>query len=190
MDLNDLKSVKINQLNGIISEKRQNVKTEYDQLMERIKLLQKQMDEYTILQRNIDEIIKIVNMPMKTISLLELISENNTIADILSLKMENLTLQEVVGDVDAETWINSKKKIIKKDINNSNLLHCYQNQTAIKNFKIYDATLKAMYLRQGRGDVYEVAMDYLVSNSVVENSFPINDLIQDFKNYRDMKKRD
>ena len=67
MDLNDLKSVKINQLNGIISEKRQNVKTEYDQLMERIKLLQKQMDEYTILQRNIDEIIKIVNMPMKTI---------------------------------------------------------------------------------------------------------------------------
>jgi|GEM_PF-4753747 vacuolar-type H+-ATPase subunit E/Vma4 len=75
MDLNDLKSVKINQLNGIISEKRQNVKTEYDQLMERIKLLQKQMDEYTILQRNIDEIIKIVNMPMKTISLLELISE-------------------------------------------------------------------------------------------------------------------
>ena len=75
MDLNDLKSVKINQLNGIISEKRQNVKTEYDQLMERIKLLQKQMDEYTILQRNIDEIIKIVNMHMKTISLLELISE-------------------------------------------------------------------------------------------------------------------
>lgn len=63
-------------------------------------------------------------------------------------------------------------------------------QTAIKNFKIYDATLKAMYLRQGRGDVYEVAMDYLVSNSVVENSFSINDLIQDFKNYRDMKKRD
>ena len=47
-----------------------------------------------------------------------------------------------------------------------------------------------MYLRQGRGDVYEVAMDYLVSNSVVENSFSINDLIQDFKNYRDMKKRD
>ena len=34
--------------------------------------------------------------------------------------MENLTLQEVVGDVDVETWINSKKKIIKKDINNSN----------------------------------------------------------------------
>ena len=57
MDLNDLKSVKINQLNGIISEKRQGVKTEYDQLMERIKLLQKQMDEYTILQSNIDEII-------------------------------------------------------------------------------------------------------------------------------------
>lgn len=47
-----------------------------------------------------------------------------------------------------------------------------------------------MYLRQGGGDVYEVAMDYLVSNSVVENSFSINDLIQDFKNYRDMKKRD
>lgn len=120
MDLNDLKSVKINQLNGVISEKKKSVKTEYDQLMVRIKLLQKQMDEYTILQSNIDEIIKIVNMPMKTISLLKLISENNTIADILSLKMENLTLQEVVGDVDVETWINSKKKIIKKDINNSN----------------------------------------------------------------------
>ena len=87
MDLNDLKSVKINQLNGIISEKRQSVKTEYDQLMERIKLLQKQMDEYTILQSNIDEIIKIVNMPMKTISLLELVSENNTIANILSLSL-------------------------------------------------------------------------------------------------------
>lgn len=114
MDLNDLKSVKINRLNGIISEKRQSVKTEYDQLMERIKLLQKQMDEYTILQSNIDEIIKIVNMPMKTISLLELVSENNTIADILSLKMENLTLQEVVGDVDVETWINSKKKFKKR----------------------------------------------------------------------------
>lgn len=92
MDLNDLKSVKINQLNGIISEKKQSVKTEYDQLMERIKLLQKQMNEYTILQSNIDEIIKIVNMPMKTISLLEFVSENNTIADQLSLKMENLTL--------------------------------------------------------------------------------------------------
>ena len=75
MDLNDLKSVKINQLNGVISEKKKSVKTEYDQLMVRIKLLQKQMDEYTILQSNIDEIIKIVNMPMKTISLLELISE-------------------------------------------------------------------------------------------------------------------
>lgn len=75
MELNDLKSVKINQLNCVISEKKQGVKTEYDQLMKRIKLLQKQMDEYTILQRNIDEIIKIVNMPMKTISLLELISE-------------------------------------------------------------------------------------------------------------------
>ena len=75
MDLNDLKSVKINQLNGVISEKKKSVKTEYDQLMVRIKLLQKQMDEYTILQSNIDEIIKIVNMPMKTISLLKLISE-------------------------------------------------------------------------------------------------------------------
>lgn len=98
------------------------------------------------------------------------------------------TLQEVVGDIDVETWINSKLEIIKNDINNSSLLRCYQNQTAIKNFKIYDATLKAMYLRQRRSDVYEVAMDYLVSNSVVENSFSINDLIQDFKNYRDMKK--
>lgn len=188
MDLNDLKSVKINQLNGIISEKKQSVKIEYDQLMERIKLLQKQMDEYTILKSNIDEIIKIVNMPMKTISLLELVSENNTIADILSFKMENLTLQEVVGDVDVETWINSKKKIIKKDINNSNLLHCYQNQTAITNIKVYDATLKAMYTRQSRNDVYEVAMNYLVNNSVVESSFSINDLIQDFKRYRAIKK--
>lgn len=111
MELNDLKCVKINQLNCVISEKKQGVKTEYDQLMERIKLLQKQMDDYAILQSNIDEILKIVNMPMKTISLLEFVSENNTIADLLSLKMENLTLQEVVGDIDVETWINSKLEI-------------------------------------------------------------------------------
>ena len=154
MDLNDLKSVKINQLNGIISEKRQNVKTEYDQLMERIKLLQKQMDEYTILQSNIDEIIKIVNMPMKTISLLKLISENNTIADILSLKMENLTLQEVVGDVDVETWINSKKKIIKKDINNSNFCIVIKIKEQLRTLRFMTQLLKqcifvkeeAMYL--------------------------------------------
>lgn len=188
MKLDDLKSVKINQLNCIISEKKQGIKTEYDQLMERIKLLQKQMDDYTILQSKIDEILKIVNMPMKTISLLEFVSENNAVTELLTLKMENLTLQEVVGDVDVETWINSKLEIIKKDFNNSNLLRCYQNQIEIKNIKIYDATLKAMYLRQKRSDVYKVAMDYLVSNSVVGNSFSINDLIQDFRNYRAIKK--
>lgn len=154
MDLNDLKSVKINQLNGVISEKKKSVKTEYDQLMVRIKLLQKQMDEYTILQSNIDEIIKIVNMPMKTISLLKLISENNTIADILSLKMENLTLQEVVGDVDVETWINSKKKIIKKDINNSNFCIVIKIKEQLRTLRFMTQLLKqcifvkeeAMYL--------------------------------------------
>lgn len=189
MELSNLKSVKINQINCIISEKRQSVKTEYDLLMERIKVLQKQMDDYTILQSNIDEILKIVNMPMKIISLLELVSENNTITDLLSQKMENLTLQEVVGDVDIEIWIHNKLKIIKKDINSSNLLQCYQNQTAIKNLKIYDATLKAMYPRRRTSDVYKVAMDYLVSNSIVEKSFSINDLKKDFRNYSDMKTR-
>lgn len=45
-----------------------------------------------------------------------------------------------------------------------------------------------MYTRQSRNDVYEVAMNYLVNNSVVESSFSINDLIQDFKRYRAIKK--
>lgn len=73
----------------------------------------------------------------------------------------------------------------------SSLLRCYQNQTAIKSIKSiksYDATLNAMYFRQRRSDVYKVAMDYLVSNGVVGNSFSINDLIQDFRNYRAIKK--
>lgn len=46
---------------------------------------------------------------------------------------------------------------------------------------------KTMYTRQSRNDVYEVAMNYLVNNSVVESSFSINDLIQDFRKHRDMK---
>ena len=188
MELNDLKSVKINKLNCIISEKKQSIKTEYDQLMERVKLLQKQMDDYAILQSKITEILNIVNMPMKIISLLDFVSENNAIVDLLSQKIETLTLQEVVGDADVETWINSKSEMIKNYINSLNLLRCYQNQTAIKNIKVYDATLKAMYTRQSRNDVYEVAMNYLVNNSVVESSFSINDLIQDFRKYRDIKK--
>lgn len=186
--LNDFENVQIYKINGVISEKKQGLKEEVNQLMEKVQLLQKQIENYSILQDRIDEIVKIVNASMKTISLFELVSEDATMMNLLSKKIKGLTLGEVVGDVDIDTWIDSRLEIIKKDMEKSNLLCSYQNRTAIKDLKVYDATLKVMYNRQNRSDVFRVAMDYLVNNSVVERNFSVNDLIQDFKNYREMQK--
>lgn len=186
--LSEFKSVQICKINNLIIEKKQNMKNEYDQLMARAHSLQKQMDYYNALQGRTNEIVKIINNPMKVISLLALVSDDLSITDLLSKRMSNLTLEDVVGENDISTWADCKLEIIKKDRDKSNLLKSYQNRMAIKNINVYDATLKAMFNRQSKSDVYKVAMDYLVKNGVVENFFSVNDLIQDFRIFKEMKK--
>ena len=186
--LSEFKSVQICKINGLILEKRQDLKKKYDQLMEKANSLQKQMNHCATLQGRTNEIIKIINTPMKAISLLALVSDDLSTTDLLSKKMADLTLEDVVGETDITVWVERRLEIIKKDRDSSNLLNYYQNRMAIKNIKLYDATLKAMYNRQNQRDVYRVAMDYLVSNDIVKKIFSVNDLIQDFRKYKEMKK--
>lgn len=186
--LSEFKSVQVSKINGLILEKRQDLREEYERLIERANSLQKEMEQSVALEMRANEIVKIVKNSMNVISLLALVSDDLFITDLLSKKISDLTLEEIVGENDISTWLDCRLEIIKKDKDKSNLLKYYQNGTAIKNIKLYDATLKAMYNRRNYSDVYDVAMKYLANNNVVEKFFMMDDLKQDFKNFMELKK--
>jgi hypothetical protein len=179
----ELREIPLEKLKDNVLAKKNELQACRQELIEKINQIEKKIAEYDSLEKKVSTIQRYFEYPIKLLSLLQGIDENDTVIQEMIEQIRLLSFTEIVKNGNISEWIQKHNELYQSDKLNFDLLKQYENRLAIKNIEIYDATLKAMYNRRFNGDVFQTAINYLQTNNVVEREFTIQNLIADYKHY-------
>jgi hypothetical protein len=165
----ELREIPLEKLKDNVLIKKNELQARYQELIEKVNLLEKKITEYDILEKKVSTIQRYFEHPIKLLSLLHGIDENDTVIQEMIEQIRLLSFNEIVKDGDTVKWIGEHDELYKADKSK------VDNKTIIMEERYWTLSNDKIFVQTSIQDM----INFLIRDGIVSNKYNREDLLKD-----------